>query len=486
MTISSALSNALAGLTAAGRSTEIIAANISNATTPGYAKRSVELSSTSANLTGGVTVGGVVRHADPALTNARRGAEADMVNARATEGFLTRLESSLGTPDDPGALTNMIAQFDAGLLAASSRPDSIERLEGAVLAAKDLVDTITTASRDVSRMRSEADASIDAQVSRLNSALQEMETLNARIAQFTVTGKDTSSLQDIRQSLVDEINEIVPVREAKRENGKVALYSQAGAVLIDGSAREFEFTRVNTVTPHMTLGGGTLSGLTMDGRDIRITGSNSDLPGGTLAAQFAIRDDLGPEALSQLDAIARDLVERFQDPAVDPTLGAGDAGLFTDGGVAFDPLDEVGLSERLSVNPLVDRTEGGEAWRLRDGIGAAGPGAVGQAALIDALRDTLSATQVPVSGDFGGNAISFADLASTYMSQVGIQRLSADQGLTFAAAAFQEMSQAELAAGVDTDAELQNLIVVEQAYAANARMIQVVEEMMDALMRIGQ
>ena len=57
--------------------------------------------------------------------------------------------------------------------------------------------------------------------------------------------------------------------------------------------------------------------------------------------------------------------------------------------------------------------------------------------------------------------------------------------LSFSAASFHEMSQAELADGVDTDAELQHLMLVEQAYAANARMIQVVEEMMDTLLRLG-
>lgn len=42
----------------------------------------------------------------------------------------------------------------------------------------------------------------------------------------------------------------------------------------------------------------------------------------------------------------------------------------------------------------------------------------------------------------------------------------------------------ELADGVDTDAELQRLILVEQAYAANARIIEVVDEMMNDILRI--
>jgi flagellar hook-associated protein 1 FlgK len=38
--------------------------------------------------------------------------------------------------------------------------------------------------------------------------------------------------------------------------------------------------------------------------------------------------------------------------------------------------------------------------------------------------------------------------------------------------------------GVDTDAEMQNLILIEQAYAANARVIETVSAMIDRLMEI--
>ncbi len=76
-----------------------------------------------------------------------------------------------------------------------------------------------------------------------------------------------------------------------------------------------------------------------------------------------------------LDGMARDLYERFADPALDPTIAAGDPGLFTDRGAAFDPADEVGLAGRIAVNAAVDPAQGGQSWRLRDGIYAAAPGA---------------------------------------------------------------------------------------------------------------
>ncbi|MEM9127411.1 MAG: flagellar basal body rod C-terminal domain-containing protein, partial [Pseudomonadota bacterium] len=61
---------------------------------------------------------------------------------------------------------------------------------------------------------------------------------------------------------------------------------------------------------------------------------------------------------------------------------------------------------------------------------------------------------------------------------------SADQRLTFAKGAQQQMAQVEAEQGVDTDQELQRLIQIEQAYAANARLISVVDELMETLLRL--
>lgn len=486
MTISSAFQSALSGLRAASQATDVIASNISNAGTAGYARRILEVSAASQTRSGGVEVNGVVRITDPGLTGARRSAEADLSYSRAVHTFTDRLETALGTPDNPRALTNAINDFDKALLTARSDPGATERLSAAVESARSITEAFSTANTAIADMRSAADDAINAQVTRLNSALQDLKNLNTKIAQVNISGQDDSGLQDIRQTLVDEINQIIPVNEATRDHGKIALYSKGGLILLDGNAVTFDFTPANRVTPYQTLAGGQLSGLTANGIAVRTGSANSNVPGGTLAANFAVRDELGTDAQSQIDAAARNLVERFQDPTVDPTLGPTDMGLFTDGGTFFDPANELGLAGRMTLNSAVDPRQNGETWRLRDGLAAAAPGPAGTKTLLDSLRDTLAEPGLPASGDFGTGALSLSDVANSLMGRLGVQRLAAEQSVTFAATSYHETSQAERAFGVDTDSELQNLILVEQHYAANARMLQTINEMMDTLMRIAE
>ncbi|WP_299684870.1 flagellar hook-associated protein FlgK [uncultured Tateyamaria sp.] len=484
MTLTSALNAAMTGLRSASRSSELISSNISNAATPGYARRTLETTSNASAFLSGVRIEGVVRHGDAQVLADRRLASAEFGYRSDTTRFLTSIEDAIGTPDQPGSLSARLADFDNSLILASSRPDAAERLDSSALAARDLANTINRASDDVQGARSQADRNIAAQIDRLNDALAAVKEVNSQITATISQRGDTAALQDQRQVLIDEISEIVPVRVVPRDHGAVALFSTGGAILLDGTPASIEFEPANVVTPYMSVEDGTLSGLTVNGFAVSTSSETGRLRGGTLGAQFEIRDELAPEAQTQLDALARDLIERFEDPGVDPTLAAGQPGLFTDQGAALDPLAEEGLASRLSLNALVDPAQTGETWRIRDGLGAAAPGDVGNAQIINALSDALSDARTPATGGFGTGVFTALDLTSAFASRLGTDRLRSDQQLSFASAQLNELTQLELADGVDTDVELQRLMMVEQAYAANARVIQTVDEMIDTLLGI--
>lgn len=482
MTISAAFSSAISGLAAAGRASAIVSENIANSMTPGFARRSLSLASDS--VTGpGVRVLGVARQVDPGLIANRRGADAEFGAARALADFYTRLETLTGTVANPDSIATRLADFEASLISAASRPDSVQRLNMVATRANDVVGAIAKVAGGLTDLRNAADRSIDDQVTRLNRALRDVEALNTRITATASGGGNTAGLLDQRQLLLDEINGIVPVNVVDRDFGQVALYSNGGAILLDGRAATLDFTRVNGVMPEMTVGNGALSGLRINGLDVRTDSMTGALRGGTLGVQFQIRDELAVSAQADLDALTRDLIERFEDSAVDSTRPAGAPGLFADSGSAFDPAAEVGVSGRVSLNSEVDPAQGGDSWKLRAGLGAPDPGLPGEARLLQAFGDALAAPRSLVSGDFGTGRLSVSAVATGFMSNVSQNRDIADERLSFASASQTELARAELEQGVDTDAELQSLMLIEQAYAANARVLKAADEMMQTLLR---
>lgn len=485
MSISSALSIALSGLNVAGRSADVTSANIANALTEGYGVRQLE---TSALVNGGAGAGvrvvGVTRNVDPILIGQRRGADADLGLNGEIAGFLTRVEALLGTPDDPASLSARVSAFEASLVSAANRPDSQARLTGVLDAASALAGKLNTLSDGVQAARLDADRGIAQATETLNDALARVHDLNIQIRTTQAGGRDIAALMDEQQALIDGISDLVPLRETRDSLGVVSLFSADGLALVDGRPSVFGFSAAQIMAPDMTLGNAALSGLTVNGRPVAMDGAFPALAGGRLAGLFSVRDGLGPEAQARLDAVARDLAERMDDPALDPTRAPGSPGLFTDAGSLANPVNETGLAGRLRVNALVDPARGGAVWRLRDGLGALSEGPVGNAALLQDTLEALQAGRPTASGGFSNSLRSFSVLAGDALSMTAIQRQSAEGAQSYAASRQSTLREAELRTGVDTDREMQQLLLIEQMFAANARMIQAAGDMIDQLMRI--
>jgi flagellar hook-associated protein 1 FlgK len=351
----------------------------------------------------------------------------------------------------------------------------------------------------------DADAEIARQVEQVNAALKRVESLNRQIREAVSTGRDPTALEDERDRQIDVINGIVPIRAQPRSDGGVTLVSQGGAVLLEERAQQLSFTPTSVITPDLTREGGGLSGVTLYGRDATPPGGSGLLGGGALEAAFRTRDVDIPEFSAQLDALALDLIERFQDPASDPTIAApATAGLFVDRDaplVAVDavgaPATQVGLAGRIMLSAAVDPLKGGEAWRMRDGVNAAAPGDAGSSAIARARVDAFAAPRAaaaPVRADdptrtWGGPAFGVARSASELVEAVASireQRMAqAEQTAAFARASAVTLRDAEMrVTGVDTDQELQNLLALEKSYAANAKVLSVIDTLLNRILEI--
>ncbi|WP_306153141.1 flagellar hook-associated protein FlgK [Roseovarius sp. MMSF_3281] len=482
MGISTALNNALSGLSATSRTAQVISGNLANALTEGYATREVSLSAR--NTTGGVRVEGIQRHVDQALAADMMLSAGERAEAWTKADFLKGVERAIGLPGEAQSLPGRMAAFEASLVTAATRPEDDNRLSAAIARAGEVVGALDAASGAIQTARARADGEIAQAVEQVNTALEQLQRINRTVVSATTSGHVTAGLLDQGDQLLAQLSEVVPIRSVPRDNGAIAVFTTGGAILLDGTVARLEFTESNVVAPHMTGDNGLLSGLTINGVAVEPRGPNSPVGGGRLSALFELRDGVAVEAQRDLDAVARDLITRFEAPGPDPGLSPGDPGLFTDAGAAFDATGEVGLAGRIALNAQADPGQGGAAWRLRDGLGAAGPGPAGDSSLLQAMVNALADPESMASGGLGATQRDLSGHIGALVSRIGQERLSQDQSLTFANARHSELSDMAARNAVDSDDQMQRLLQVEQAYAANARLIETINTMMDRLLRI--
>ncbi|MEM8771384.1 MAG: flagellar hook-associated protein FlgK [Pseudomonadota bacterium] len=489
MSITQALSNATSGLSAASRRAGVTSNNIANALTEGYSRRDVELAErVTAGVGAGVLVSGISRAQDPAITYERRLADNTFARDDALATAHNEVAQLIGSPGDPFALFERYAAFEQSLQTLADAPGNAASQLAVVNAANELTNNFARIAEGYQSIRERADSEIATQVNAINQALQSIEELNTAIGSGGANGTDVNALIDQRARLIDQVNEQIPVRELQRSAGQIDLITPEGVFLIAGEAKSLSFSPSPIITAQSGYnnGAGALSGLSVDGVDITPGGpSTQGLQSGALSAQFAIRDTVIPEAATALDALALDLADRFSDPALDSTLPAGAPGLFTDNGALADITNLTGLAGRLQINASVDPSVGGAPSRLRDGLGAITLGPAGNDSFVRSLIDALGTSRTTNAGLQAGSELNASEAAAHIASLAGSARsialARADVSATFA----QTLNDREIAVtGVDTDAELQKLLQIEQAYAANARVIETVDRLLQRLLEI--
>ncbi|MGF1501877.1 MAG: flagellar hook-associated protein FlgK [Paracoccaceae bacterium] len=488
MSIGLALQNALTGLTATSRLAEVTSGNLANALTPGYGRQSVVLTSAVAGTQGtGVRVTDVERALDPELSQARRDADGALADGAARSEALADLERLIGT-DASSGLIGRIAEFEASLRLLAETPELGPRQQATAEAARDLADAFGDVDAQIRQTRSQADAEIARRVETLNDDLVAIARVNRQIQTATAAGRETAPLIDRREGLVDRVAQTLPVRQSSRPDGVLELRTLEGVPLSDVTARRINFVAAPVVTSALSFPA-TLSGLTSQGLDITPGGMGAQqVRGGALAGLFAVRDDIGPHLQEQVDSLAADLITRTQDPAVDPTLVIGAPGLFTDRQSAFALVDNVGIAGRIELNAAVDPALGGDPAKLRDGIASVTPRPDADAtilrAVLDALKTPEDTTTPPATPSLFG-VLSFADRTAQVAELLATDRVFGEANTAALAAERETLAQQESdILGVDSDAELQRLIVIEQAYAANAQVIQTASRMLEELQRI--
>ncbi|MEM9810228.1 MAG: flagellar basal body rod C-terminal domain-containing protein [Pseudomonadota bacterium] len=468
MTFTGIVTNAMAGMNASTLRAEILSYNIANAETEGFARRSVSFE---AVVPGGVRSTGIVRadagRLELQLLDAQTRTSAFEDRAEA----LSAINQGFGEVGDTEGLYAVFSRFEEALSDLRLTPESGAAQLSFLREAQGVADTFARLDDEAQAIRFNADATIADGVRSINDALTELDDLNT--AARRPKGVSIDDIAERQSQLVGQIADQLDITVSGSYGEEISIRTKGGYQLLGEDPQFLEFTKAGSMGFDFTLASGALSGLTAGGYDIT-PGTTQGIADGRLAANFAIRDVLGTDYANRLDAAAEELVVRLE--AADTTATGG---LFT----LTAGLDSA--AQRMAIDPSVDPAQGGELYRLRDGVGALVEGPAAGAGVLGALKIALDEPRPLPVATGTSSEYSYLDMLGTVASELGSASLRA-QGLRDAALSTQTTLSEDVVRriGVDTDRELQDLLLVEQAFAANARVIQAADEMLRQLLEI--
>jgi flagellar hook-associated protein 1 FlgK len=487
MSIQGALLTSLSSLHALGQQTNLISNNIANANTPGYQQEIINQS----ELVGNGIGSGVISGQISVLANQTASAAANQATSLASyskqmSSTLSTYATTLGQASDSTSLSSQLTAFTSALTALSASPSTGAAQTAAVTAAQGLAGTFNSLSGAISSGREQADQGIAASVADANQILNQLAQNETSRAVAAANGQPTAAFENQRAQLLSSLSSDLPIKTLQNGNGSITVTTDQGTTLYDGSVHSLSFKatpiipsnmRVTADAPNGMTGG--LSQVTVDGQPISTSQS------GSIAANLQLRDVTLTGFSNQLDSLAGNLIATFQ--TADPTVAAGTSGLFTAGGSALDTANSAsiaGLASNISVNPLVDASQGGAAWRMRDGVRASAQSTATNSnttviGFVNALQSSQSATAI------GG--LPAASSLTDALSQVAGQQQNASTTWTgLNTSRTQQASDAQTAVnnatGVNIDDQMQRLLIVQQSYQASAEVIQTASAMINSLL----
>jgi flagellar hook-associated protein FlgK len=318
----------LSGLRVALTALDTVGNNMANAATEGYHRQEIRVSPIPSGLGTGHPTG-----AGAEVTDIRRLVDAitekEILRQQPLQGqtaqeleTLQSVETILGDMST-GGLSQALDAFFASLREVAGQPQSAALRDQVVWAA----DALSAKFRGISSGINEIDAALrreaDNLIDQVNGLATEIADLNRRIRDLYVRGTPDNNLIDRRDQAVVRVSELLDVEIQQGDDGTVSLFAGGRTVVVRTQATALE---VGT-TPDGKLG-------------ISVAGAGNfdeQAGGGRLGGILTLENDILPQTLGALDALATEIIRSINQAHVQ---GVGAAGSFTQtiGNVTEDDL----------------------------------------------------------------------------------------------------------------------------------------------------
>ncbi len=502
MGLDASLSIATSGLTALNRQFAVISQNISNANSTNYTNESAALQAISVGgLPMGVQSGPATLTVNEQVQQEVFAQGAAVSYASTTTSALSALDNVMGTPGGGTDLPSLLGDLQNQFTALEADPSSQTQAQAVVGAAQNLASQINTVSGAIGTARQNAQNDLVTAIAGANQNLQEISSLNQQIITLQQQGSSTADLQNQRAAAETDLSSAIGARFVQQSDGGVLAFTSSGVQLpLDGSA---PLSIANaTVGPQAYYPGGGLPGVMLNGADI-----TPALTSGQIGADLNLRDQALPTLQAGLDEFSQNMASRFSAQGL--TLFTDGSGNVPQPGSPPAQTSYLGFANEIMVNPAVVATptlvRDGTNTVLGSPTGASAftpnpiGGYAGFTTLINRIltytfgADAQAGVPQPASntsglGPEGTLSLPYTSQATLAGTVSAFASAEANEGAQATANAtnannLQSALQSTLSqsAGVNVDQQMSTMVALQNAYAANAKVITTVQSLFQIL-----
>jgi len=456
--IVNALNLAKTGLLTGQKALEIAGNNISNVNTPGYSREVPTFTAFPSIMIQGIMVGSgsgvsnISREHDVFLTKQIQDKNASLGAEEGKAEPLTQVENTIGISDS--SLGAKIDNFFSAWQSLSGDPGNQVARTDVLDSGTQLAAAFSSAVNALQAVQGNLDVSLGAKVGELNTKIKQVAALNQTIAGIEAGGPSALSARDQREELLKEISYSVGGTTIESAGGMVSYYLPNGQPLVQDQ---------DAFTLGLSTAGGVQSlQLNTGGQPMTLA---TDKIGGEIHGLLAVRDQVIPDLIGNLDKLAFNLANQVN---AAHQLGSG--------------LD--GVAGRNFFSPLA--LQAGAATSLTLALGSYNQVAAG---LTSATGDNANALNISalsraltIDGSY-----TFSGYYSQLATDVGSEVSNNKMMVTGNKDSLDLISNLrDNTVGVSIEEEMVSLIRYQKGFEASAKYLTVVNEMLATLLNVGR
>lgn len=433
------------------RALDVTSHNIANADNTDYSRQIVRFSTEKPDAANGklwgfgVTLDDVQRAKNNLVENQIRSNNTYYATNDEKSQLLSQIEGLFDEPSDTG-VASLTTSFLNSWSELAVTPNSMSLRYNVIRSANQLSSKVQSISQGLDTLKTDILTETKAKVELLNNSLKNIQSLNAQIFEQKNLGYVPNDLMDKRDAAINDLSKMV--------NITVTYDATNSANISVGGVFALDKSNVNSFSMKV-----------IDGKMALVTGnpeSKAQINGGSLSSLMDVYSNTIPGYQTKLDDYVNALV-------------TGVNNLHTQGSTLDDP-PQTGIkffndyqSGKLTINSQI----------LDDPnkIAISSDGTSGNGTIAQSIADLSKATLL--------NGTTLSSFYSNTISQLGTERLTAQQSADAGDLILQQLEQQKAAySGVSVDEEMTNVIKFQRSYDASAKLIKVADDMLQTLLNM--
>ncbi|MDF3047083.1 MAG: flagellar hook-associated protein FlgK [Candidatus Midichloriaceae bacterium] len=299
--------------------------NVANAEDPNYIRISLDaVPSVAGNVLNGVQILGVAANIDEVLQLRLYNKIAQDSYDQTINDYFTQVSTEFGDPSDVRSINNKISTLFSSLEDFSRNPASASNKSKIVEDFYGLASSISMIANSLESLRLDVDVTIYNEITKLNNLLESAYNLSHTIQNLPQGSIERVDAEVSFIGFLEDISEYFDLYIYKDNMNRVNVLTKQGDNLIGDAQYFFKYTpqsNIDAFVKNVPMNSIYLNALDASGYDINLNkpiipaNISSEMPNkytsGKIGALLALRDTLVPQALNQLDNLAKNIKDSF-------------------------------------------------------------------------------------------------------------------------------------------------------------------------------